>query len=100
VRLGASTRRAADAGAPVGAVFSGVKVWDLSRRIPGAPAIIRPVTGQVVNTPVVFIQWRSEPHTSYQARVNSVNDPDSAIEWDSGEAASELDFAWSAPLPD
>ncbi len=37
VRIGASTRRAADAGAPVDAVFSNLKVWDLSVNEPLPP---------------------------------------------------------------
>jgi hypothetical protein len=99
VRIGASTRRAADAGAPIGAVFSDLKVWNSTRRIPGAPTIIQPASGQFLNTPVIFVQWRGDPHRRYQVRLNGTDAPDSAIVWDSGEVNSDRDFAWTGPLP-
>jgi len=45
VRIAASPRRAADAGAPIGAIFSNVKVWDLSGKTPDAPMAARPANG-------------------------------------------------------
>ena len=45
VRIAASPRRAADAGAPVGAIFSNVKVWDLSNTTPAAPTATQPANG-------------------------------------------------------
>lgn len=100
VRIAASTRRAEDFGAPIGAVFSNVKVWDLTSIIPGAPVVTQPASNATVNTTLVFIQWTGDPHARYQVRVNRVNDPDSAIAWDSGESSSDRDFAWTGPLPD
>ena len=100
VRIAASTRRAADFGAPVDAVFSNVKVWDLSSGAPGAPAVTQPATNAAVNTTLVFIQWSGDPHTRYQVRVTRADDPDSAIAWDSGEVNSDRNFAWSGALPD
>jgi Big-like domain-containing protein len=100
VRIAASPRRAADFGAPIGAVFSNVKVWDLSSGGPGAPTVTQPASNAVVNTTVVFVQWNGGLHSRYQARATRVNDPDSAIAWDSGEVASARNFAWTGPLPD
>src|SRR5205807_2389063 len=42
VRIAASTRRAADFGAPIDAVFSNLKVWDQSGASPGAPVVTQP----------------------------------------------------------
>ncbi len=100
VRIGASTRRAADAGAPLGAVFSNVKVWDNSRPTPDPPVITEPASGQTVSRPVVFIQWSGEPHTRYEVRVCRVDDPDSSIAWKSGAIDSGRSYAWTGPLND
>ncbi|HEY2952856.1 MAG TPA: hypothetical protein VGK40_09750, partial [Verrucomicrobiae bacterium] len=99
VRIAASPRRAADFGAPIGAVFSNVRVWDLSSGSLGAPTMTQPASNAVVNTTVVFLEWTGDPHTRYQARATRVNDPDSAIAWDSGEVNSDRSFAWTGPLP-
>jgi len=99
VRIAASTRRAADAGAPIGAVFSNVKVWDFSRRTPGAPRVTEPVNSQTVTGPLVFVRWSGDRHTRYQVRITSENGPDSAAVWDSGEVSSDRNFAWTGPLP-
>jgi len=99
VRIAASPRRAADAGAPLGAIFSNVKVWDLSSTTSGEPTVTQPANGEIVNSPVVFVRWSGDSHTRYQARVTGVNDPDSAIAWDSGEVGSDRGFAWTGPLP-
>ena len=100
VRIAASPRRAADFGAPIGAVFSNVKVWDLSTAGASAPTITQPASNATVNTTVAFVQWNGGPHSRYQVRVTRVNDPDSAIAWDSGDVASDRNFAWTGPLPD
>jgi Big-like domain-containing protein len=100
VRIAASPRRAPDFGAPIGAVFSNVKVWDLSTVGASAPAITQPASNATVNTTIVFVQWNGGPHSRYQMRVTRVNDPDSAITWDSGDVASDRNFAWTGPLPD
>jgi len=100
VRIAASTRRAADFGAPIGAVFSNLKVWDQSGGGPGAPAVTQPANGATVNTTMVFIQWNGDPHSRYEVRVNRANNPDSAIEWDSGDVSSDRNFAWTGSLSD
>src|SRR6185436_1125063 len=100
VRIAASPRRAADFGAPIGAVFSNVKVWDLSTAGPGVPTLSEPASNATVNTTVVFVQWSGAAHSRYQVRATRVNDPDSAIAWDSGEVSSDRNFAWTGPLPD
>lgn len=100
VRLAASPRRATDAGAPLDAVFSNVKVWNLSSGAPGAPTVTEPANNATVNTTVVFIQWTGDPHTRYQVRVTRVDDPDSAIAWDSGDVGSDRNFAWTGSLQD
>jgi hypothetical protein len=100
VRIGASPRRAPDFGAPVGAIFSNVKVWNLSIGAASAPVITQPASNATVNTTVVFVEWNGGPHTRHQVRVTRVNDPDSSITWDSGDVASDRNFAWTGPLPD
>jgi hypothetical protein len=100
VRIAASPRRDPAAGAPLGAIFGNVKVWDLSIAGVSAPTIIQPASNATVNTTTVFVQWNGGPHSRYQVRVTRVNDPDSAIAWDSGEVVSDRNFTWSAPLPD
>ena len=100
VRIAASPRRAADFGAPIGAVFSNVKVWDLSTGGVSAPVLAEPANGATVNTTVAFVQWTGGLHTRYQVRVTRVNDPDSNIAWDSGDVAFDRNFAWTGPLPD
>ena len=99
VRIAASTRRAADAGAPIGAIFSNVKSWDFSRKTPGAPRVTEPVKGETVIGPLVFVRWIGDRHTRYHVRVTIENRPDSAAVWDSGEVGSNHDFAWTRPLP-
>jgi hypothetical protein len=100
VRIAASPRRAPDFGAPIGAVFSNVRVWDLSIGGASAPTITQPASNATVNTTVAFVQWNGGPHSRYQVRVTRGNDPDSAIAWDSGEVISDRNFAWTGPLPD
>ncbi|MBN1853879.1 MAG: hypothetical protein JW829_14190 [Pirellulales bacterium] len=99
IRIAASTRRAADAGAPIGAVFSNVKVWDFSRKTPSEPKVTEPAKGRTVTGPLVFVRWSGDKHTRYQVHVVSENRPDSAAAWDSGEVSSDRDFAWTGPLP-
>ena len=99
VRIAASTRRAADAGAPIDAVFSNVKVWDLSGP-PNAPTVILPTAAGTVNTRTPLVQWAGDAHTHYQVRVNTVDSPDAGIAWDSGEVASAASSTYTANLPD
>jgi hypothetical protein len=98
VRIAASTRRAEDFGAPLGAVFSNVKLWNLSVQSP--PVITRPGTNATVNTTRLFVEWLGDPHTRYQVRVNRTNEPASDSVWDSGEVSSDRNFSWAGPLPD
>lgn len=98
VRIAASPRRAGDAGAPIGAIFSNIKVWNLSHTTLGSPTVTQPANGQTLNSPVVFVHWSGDSHTRYQVRVTSANNPDSAIVWDSGEVGSNRSFAWTGPL--
>jgi hypothetical protein len=100
VRLAASTRRADDFGAPIGAVFSHVRVWDLSTGVAGPPIVTQPASNATVNTTAVFIRWNGDPHARYQVRATHVNDPDSNIAWDSGEVSSDRNFAWTGSLAD
>src|SRR4029450_11348044 len=91
---------ARDFGAPIGAVFSNVKVWNLSIGGASAPTITQPVSNATINTTVAFVEWNGGPHSRYQVRVTHVNDPDSSIAWDSRDVASDRNFAWTGPLPD
>jgi hypothetical protein len=100
VRLAASPRRDAAAGAPLGALFSNVKVYDLSLVGAGIPVITQPASNATVNTTVVFVEWNGASHSRYQVRVTRINEPDSSIAWDSGDVASDRNFAWTGPLPD
>ena len=98
VRIAASTRRATDAGAPIGAIFGNVKVWDLADYVPNAPAIVSPANGETIKSSVAFIKWTGDSHTKYQVRVNTANDPNSGVSWDSGEVTSDREYAWTGTL--
>jgi hypothetical protein len=100
VRIAASTRRAPDFGAPIGAVFSNVKVWNLSIGAPGAPSVTEPANNATLNTRSVFVQWNGDAHARYEVRINRANDPNSGIAWSSGEVNSDRNFAWVGPLDD
>jgi hypothetical protein len=100
IRIAASTRRAADAGAPVGAVYSGVKVWDLSATVPAAPRVTAPAAGGTVPRTVALIRWEGGIHDRYRVRIAASNGSDSDVEWDSGDVASSRDFAWTGALAD
>jgi len=101
VRIGASPRRA-DEGAPVGAIFSNVKVWDgpPPDDVPSPPVFTAPAAGGTVNSTTVFTSWTGDAHTRYQVRINTADDPEAGIAWDSLEAASPEHFAWSGTLND
>lgn len=100
VRIAASNRLASDAGAPIGAVFSNVKVWDLSDYLPNAPTVVSPANGETIKSSVAFIKWTGDSHTKYQVRVSTADDPNSGVSWDSGEVASDRDYAWTGTLGD
>ncbi len=97
VRIAASPRRA-DEGAQVGAIYSNVKVWDLTCGVPAAPTVTAPANGETINTTVAFVQWTGDLHTQYQVRVNTANDPNGAIAYDSQVVNSNLSYAWTGTL--
>ncbi len=100
VRIAASPRRDAHAGAPVDAIFSNVKVWNLSAGTPGAPVVTNPPNNSIQTSTMVFIQWVGDLHTQYQVRVTRMNDPSTSIAWDSGQVTSDRNFAWTGALAD
>jgi hypothetical protein len=100
VRIGASTRRDAAAGAPLDAVFSNVKVWDLDSTPPAVPILREPAAGTVLASRLAFLSWSAAGQSRFQARVNAVDDPEAGIVWDSLEAASAQGFIHAGPLPD
>jgi len=100
VRIAASPRRDPAAGAPIDAIFSNVKVWNLSSGPLSAPVLVEPAGNAVMNTTPVFLRWTGDLHTRYQARITRVNNPDSNIAWDSGEVSSDRNFAWTGTLED
>jgi hypothetical protein len=100
VRIGASTRRG-DEGAQIGAIYSNVKVWDLSASVvPSAPTISVPAAGETVNTPVVFVGWTGDPHTRYRVRITTQDSPDAGVFWDSFDTASSKSFSFTGSLAD
>ena len=100
IRIAASTRRATDAGAPVGAIFSNVRVWDLSLVIPGVPEVVAPSAGEVLSRACAFIGWESGGHDRYRCRVTRSNSADGDVAWDSGDVLSARRFAWTGALED
>jgi hypothetical protein len=100
IRIGASPRRDPAAGAPVDAVFSNVKVWDLASGLLSAPVLVEPTNNAVLNSTPVFLRWTGDLHTRYQARVTRVNNPDMEVAWDSGEVSSDRNFAWTGSFDD
>ena len=90
VRIAASPRRTADSGAPLDAVYSNLKIWNLSSGPPAAPVITQPQTNLTLNTSTVFVEWSGDPHTRYQVQICRSNAPGTA--WDSGEVASDRNF--------
>src|SRR6185436_20740325 len=69
VRIAASTRRDGASGAPLGAIFSNVRVWDQSTPTLTAPVLAQPTNNETVSTPVAFVRWTGVAHTRYQLRV-------------------------------
>ena len=68
--------------------------------IPAAPAVIWPISGGTVRTTTPRIHWTGDAHTSYEVHVNTANDPNSGIVWDSGAVSSSANFAVSGALTD
>ena len=100
IRIGASTRRAADAGAPIDAVYRNVKVWDRTQKPPGAPAVAAPALGETVRTPCAFVAWSGDAFSRYRVRITAADDAESGIVWDSGDVAAGGAFAWTGALED
>lgn len=98
VRIGASSRRDAAAGAPLDAVFSNLKVWDLEAGPPPAPTLARPQAGAVLVGPRAFLSWNAAGQSRFQARVSTRDDPEGGVVWDSREAASSQGFIHAGPL--
>lgn len=99
VRIGAIGRPAEDAGAPIGAVFHHLKVWDLTDTPPVAPEITYPTAGLTVNTTEPVVRWIGDIHSKYQMRVTAANDPNSNIVWDSGNVTFSQGFGETGSLP-
>jgi hypothetical protein len=98
VRLGASPRRAGE-GSEIGAVYSYLKVWDLSSYVPDPPTVSYPANGETIKSNLAFIKWTGDSHTDYQVRICTADNPEAGIVWDSGEASSIRDWAWTGALP-
>jgi hypothetical protein len=99
VRIGASTRRDPASGAPIGAVYSNLKVWDLAAGGVSAPRLTSPAAGARSRSPFVFLEWTGNT-ARFQARVTVADDPESEAAWDSGETASGQGFTFTGALPD
>ena len=93
IRIGTKTRN----NAILDAVYSNVKIYDLGAP-PVAPVINNPRA--VADTLTPILDWESERHTRYHARVTSTPDPDSAIVWDSVLVPSANPYVRSGPLSD
>ncbi|MDO8586545.1 MAG: hypothetical protein Q7T82_05850, partial [Armatimonadota bacterium] len=52
--------------------------------VPGAPTIIWPTIGAVVESNVPDITWSSGAYTAYQVRIGTTDDPNNGNGWDSG----------------
>jgi hypothetical protein len=81
-------------------VFSNVKVWDLDSVPPPVPVLSEPAAGAVLASRLAFLAWSAPGQTRFQARVNSVDDPDAGIAWDSQEVPSAQASIHAGPLPD
>ncbi|MDO8588390.1 MAG: hypothetical protein Q7T82_15285 [Armatimonadota bacterium] len=100
VRIGASNRRYNE-GVPQGAIFSYLKVTDISETvIPPAPKVVQPGNTQTVTTRTPVIKWNGDPHTSLQVRLSTSNDPNIGIVWDSGQVSSVQQQVTTGTLPD
>ncbi len=100
IRIAASPRRAADAGAPLGAIYSGLRVWDRSTAVPGATRVVQPAEGETVPWRCAFIRWQDGGATRYRLRITTSESPDAEIVWDSGDVTSSRSFAWTGALAD
>lgn len=92
--------RGSGEGAQIGAVYSYLKVWDMTNNIPSAPAVSNPTNGSTVKSNLVYVKWTGQSHTQYQVRICTANDPNTGIVWDSGQVTSSRDWAWTGALGD
>jgi hypothetical protein len=99
IRIGASTRRDPASGAPLGAVYANLKVWDLSAGGVPAPQVTSPAAGARSRSPLVFVEWTGSG-VRFQARANVADDPEAEAAWDSGEVVSGQRFTFTGALPD
>ena len=67
---------------------------------PGAPVVTSPINGSTSNKDSVSIGWSGPAHTKYRVRVNTVDNPDAGIAWDSGEVTSAVNSVTTGVLPD
>jgi hypothetical protein len=86
-------------GAPIDAVFSNVKVWDLETAIPNSPVVTYPGVSATVDTRTPRIRWAWTPtFNHYQVRITTGDSPTSGIVWDSGEVVSVRNYADTGTL--
>ncbi|MDO8586546.1 MAG: NBR1-Ig-like domain-containing protein, partial [Armatimonadota bacterium] len=52
---------------------------------PAAPIVVSPARGEVLGANRPDLVWEGDPHDAYQVRINTVDNPDSSIVWDSGQ---------------
>jgi hypothetical protein len=87
------------AGAPLDAVFSYVKVWDMETSIPTTPVVTYPQYSKSVNTATPRIRWAWTPSFNrYQMRLTTGATPDTGIVFDSGEVISVKNYCDAANL--
>ena len=98
VRIGASSRRMADYGAPLDAVYSYMKVWDENTSAPSTPQVTAPKSSGSTNATSPRIIWAYTPASKYQVRLNTANDPNTSIVWDSGTVTSNQNFCIAGPV--
>ena len=66
--------------------------------VPAAPTVLWPVSGKTTNSTTPRVHWSGASHTSYQVRLNTANNPDLGIVWDSGQTSSSLNQAVAGVL--
>ena len=98
VRVGASSRRMADYGAPLDGVYSYMKVWDDTTSVPSTPKITAPKSGGSTSSTSPRIIWAYTPASKYQVRLNVANDPNTSIVWDSGTVTSNKNMCVAGPV--
>jgi hypothetical protein len=88
----------------VGTAYAGdtidsyLEIYDLRTGSLGAPTVVRPASGETINTNIAFIEWTGDTQTQFQVRICTTDDPDTGIAWDSGLATSSQRFTWTGTL--